>query len=139
MPRWLAKRMRDWHLKRVQRLRAAAEKQRKLFEQLMERADHHEHRAKHWDLVANRRGERLRCSVDPSRFRRLQQVQITRTERGCQLVQRHDRGISPALLEAADVLLAEAGAQGSPDPPTSVIHNKPLSRATALRDWMRDA
>ena len=35
----------------------AAEKQRRALEQLTERADHHQHRAKHWDLVANRRRE----------------------------------------------------------------------------------
>jgi len=35
----------------------AAEKQRGALEQLTERADHHQHRAKHWDLVANRRRE----------------------------------------------------------------------------------
>ena len=54
MPKWLARMLRDWHRTREQRLSVAAEKQRTRFEQLMERADHHEHRAKHWDLVANR-------------------------------------------------------------------------------------
>ena len=57
MPRWLAKMLRDWHRRRAQRLSEAAEKQRRALEQLTERAGHHQHRAKHWDLVANRRRE----------------------------------------------------------------------------------
>jgi hypothetical protein len=47
--------LRRWHRRRAQRLREAIEKQRKVLEQLMEQADHHQHRAKHWDLVANLR------------------------------------------------------------------------------------
>jgi hypothetical protein len=51
IPRWLARMLRDWHRRRAQRLSEAAEKQRRALEQLTERADHHEHRARHWDLV----------------------------------------------------------------------------------------
>ena len=47
--------LRNWHHRKAQRLSKDAEKQRTELEQLMERGDHHEHRAKHWDLVANRR------------------------------------------------------------------------------------
>ena len=47
--------LRDWHRRKAQRLSKDAEKQRNELEQLMERVEHHEHRAKHWDLVANRR------------------------------------------------------------------------------------
>jgi hypothetical protein len=37
---------------------AAAERQRKALIELVERAEYHEHRAKHWDLIANRRARR---------------------------------------------------------------------------------
>jgi hypothetical protein len=51
MPRWLARLLRDRHRRRAQRLGEAAEKQRRA----LERAGHHQHRAKHWDFIANRR------------------------------------------------------------------------------------
>jgi hypothetical protein len=55
VPRWLARMLCDWHRRKAKRLSKDAEKQRNELERLMERAEHHEHRAKHWDLVANRR------------------------------------------------------------------------------------
>ena len=55
MPRWLARMLRDWHGRKAQRLTAAAEKQRKNLDELVEKAAHHIHRAKHWDLISNRR------------------------------------------------------------------------------------
>ena len=55
MPRWLARMLRNWHRRRAKRLVSIIEDQRKHLTELLERADHHEHRAKHWDLVANRR------------------------------------------------------------------------------------
>ena len=42
---------------KVQALAAIIEDQRKHLTELLERADHHEHRAKHWDLIANRQRE----------------------------------------------------------------------------------
>ena len=53
--RWLARMLRDWHGRRAQRLTLAAEKQRKELDRLTEKAAHHIHRAKHWDLISNRR------------------------------------------------------------------------------------
>jgi hypothetical protein len=47
--------LRDWHRTKAQWLSKDAEKQRNELEQLMERVEHHEHRAKHWDFVVNRR------------------------------------------------------------------------------------
>ena len=55
MPKWLARKLSHWHRKRVMRLSVAAEQQRKALIELVERAEYHEHRAKHWDLVGNRR------------------------------------------------------------------------------------
>ena len=55
MPRWLARMLRDWHGRRAQRLTLAAEKQRKELDRLTEKTAHHIHRAKHWDLISNRR------------------------------------------------------------------------------------
>ena len=55
MPRWLARMLRDWHGRRAQRLTLAAEKQRKELDRLTEEAAYHIHRAKHWDLISNRR------------------------------------------------------------------------------------
>ena len=55
MPRWLARMLRDWHGRRAQRLTLAAEKQRKELDRLTEKAAYHIHRAKHWDLISNRR------------------------------------------------------------------------------------
>ena len=55
MPRWLARMLRDWHGRKAQRLTAAAEKQRNKLDELTEKAAHHIHRAKHWDLISNRR------------------------------------------------------------------------------------
>jgi hypothetical protein len=55
MPKWLARLLSRWHRRKAQRLLASANDQRKLLEELIERAEHHEHRAKHWDLVSNRR------------------------------------------------------------------------------------
>jgi hypothetical protein len=40
---------------------------------------------------------------------RAHEFHVADTERGRQLVDAHDRGIAPSLLETADVLLAEAG------------------------------
>jgi hypothetical protein len=57
MPRWLARLLREWHRRKAKRLGAIADDQRKHLAELLERADHHEHRAKHWDLIANRRRE----------------------------------------------------------------------------------
>jgi len=47
--------LRDWHGRRAQRLTLAAEKQRKELDRLTEEAAYHIHRAKHWDLISNRR------------------------------------------------------------------------------------
>jgi hypothetical protein len=47
-----------WHRKRAKWLLAAAERQRKALIELVERAEHHEHWAKHWDLIANHRARR---------------------------------------------------------------------------------
>ena len=54
MPRWLARMLR--HSKKAQRLTTEAEKQQKKVGELVESAAHHIHRAKHWDLIFNRRG-----------------------------------------------------------------------------------
>jgi len=51
MPNWFAR----WHRNKAKRLSVAAEQQRKALIELVERAEYHEHRAKHWDLVGNRR------------------------------------------------------------------------------------
>jgi len=55
MPRWLARVLRNWHLRRANQLGAIAEDRRKHLQEILERTAHHEHRAKHWDLVAHRR------------------------------------------------------------------------------------
>ena len=55
MPRWLARMLRNWHRKKAERLNAVAEDQWNNLEEILERAAHHEHRAKHWDLIAYRR------------------------------------------------------------------------------------
>ena len=55
MPRWLARMLRDWHGRKAQRLTLAAEKQRKELDRLTEEAAYYIHRAKHWDLISNRR------------------------------------------------------------------------------------
>ena len=55
MPKWLARKLSRWHRKRANRLLVAAEERRKALMQIVERAEYHEHRAKHWDLVGNRR------------------------------------------------------------------------------------
>ena len=55
MPRWLARMLRDWDSKKAQRLTTEAEKQKKKVGELAESAAHHIHRAKHWDLIFNRR------------------------------------------------------------------------------------
>jgi hypothetical protein len=47
--------LRNWHRRKAGRLSAIAEDRRKYLEEILERAAHHEHRAKHWDLIANRR------------------------------------------------------------------------------------
>jgi hypothetical protein len=47
--------LRDWHRRKAQQLSKNAEKQRNELEQLMKRVEHHDHRAKHWHFVANRR------------------------------------------------------------------------------------
>src|ERR1700730_9047510 len=39
---------------------------------------------------------------------RAHELHVADAERGCQLVEAHDRRVAPALLEAAYVLLAEA-------------------------------
>jgi len=57
MLRWLARLLRDWHRRKAKRLGAIADDRRKHLTELLERADHHEHRAKHWDLIANRQRE----------------------------------------------------------------------------------
>lgn len=54
MPRCLARTLRNWHRRKAKRLGAIIEDQRKRLTELLQRAEHHEHRAKHWDLVANR-------------------------------------------------------------------------------------
>jgi len=51
----VARMLRDLHRRKAQRLSEAAEKQRRALEQLTHQAEHHQHRAKHWELVANRR------------------------------------------------------------------------------------
>ena len=43
---------------------------------------------------------------------RAQQIEMAHTERRRQLVERDDRRVAPALLQTADVLLAEAGEFG---------------------------
>jgi hypothetical protein len=50
LPRWFARIVRDWHRRKARRLTELAEKQRKELDQLIERAAHHVHRAKHWDV-----------------------------------------------------------------------------------------
>jgi hypothetical protein len=47
--------LRGWHRWKAAQLAASAEEQRKALEQLAARLAHHEHRAKHWDLISNRR------------------------------------------------------------------------------------
>jgi len=47
--------LRDWHRRKAQRLSEDAEKQRNELERLMGRVEQHDHQAKHWDFVANRR------------------------------------------------------------------------------------
>ena len=47
--------LRDWHRRKAQQLSEDAEKQRNELEQLMNPVEHHDHRAKHWHFVANRR------------------------------------------------------------------------------------
>jgi hypothetical protein len=42
---------------KAKRLLTTATDQRQYLKDLIERAGHHEHRAKHWDFVANRRRE----------------------------------------------------------------------------------
>jgi len=46
--------LRNWHRRKAKRLLTIADDRRKYLEEIIERASHHEHRAKHWDLVAHR-------------------------------------------------------------------------------------
>ena len=55
MPRWLARMLRNWHLRRAKQRGAIAEDRRKHLEEILERTADHERRAKHLDLVAHRR------------------------------------------------------------------------------------
>ena len=57
VPRWLAKMLVNWHRSKATKLLASAEEQRKAVDRVSERATYHEHRVKHWDLIANRRGK----------------------------------------------------------------------------------
>jgi hypothetical protein len=49
--------MRDWNRRKAMRLAQSVAEQRKKLDQLMDQASHHEHRAKHWDFICNRRGK----------------------------------------------------------------------------------
>lgn len=56
---------------------------------------------------------RIRSPRQPLRIRaRAQKVEMADAESRCDFVQRHDRRVAPALLQAADVPLAEAGQFG---------------------------
>jgi hypothetical protein len=56
-PNWFATMAAAWHRRKAARLAARVEKRRKMLDQLIERAARHEHRAKHWGFIANRRGQ----------------------------------------------------------------------------------
>ena len=64
MPRWVARLLCNWHRSRARRLLALAEKQTQELTRVVERAERHEHRAKHWDFVAHRRrGHEIRLDA----------------------------------------------------------------------------
>ena len=47
----------NWHRSKAAKLAAFAAEQQTAVNRVIERATYHEHRAKHWDLIANRRGK----------------------------------------------------------------------------------
>jgi hypothetical protein len=53
VPRWLARLLGDWHRRRSKRLAAIIEDQRKHLTELLSEPTTTQHRAKHWDLIAN--------------------------------------------------------------------------------------
>jgi hypothetical protein len=57
MLRWLAWMLCNWHRWKAAKLAEFAKEQRRALERLDERIAQHEHRARHWDLISNRRGK----------------------------------------------------------------------------------